>query len=779
MDRCDFSSVMKIITTYIRDDAGIGQLDLMYLLFADCLKEHDPSEFDLDKGQVSRWISGQARVSPIITGFYQDKETLIAEQLSAQLLSKMSDPFMAGEQLNRLIMHDLSISGQMRESLSQLLPCRKKSVLAAYVARIIVFGMSRDFVPRNHRTRLLADKSMSPSAEGYIFGCDIPAPCRFFCGRDHEIAVLHEKLESSGKVFLSGIGGLGKSELAKAYAKHYRKDYTNILYIQYSGSLYRDILNLDFADDASADTEPERYQKHGRYLRSLNEDTLIVIDNFNTTAYEEKKLPEILRLKCRILFTTRSRFDDYTELQLTEMKNREDLFTLFSHYYSHSGWHKNIILKIIDSVHHHTMAVELSARLLQNGIIKPKELLQKLQAQKTGMDSVDQITFLKDNTVSRETYRQHIHLLFSLCSLQDAQQYILRNMSLIPIFGIPASVFAQWLQLSDMNDVNKLVDMGLIARADGSRIYLHPLIQEECVTDLKPSLDNCRMLCDTIQYICLHHGLRIAYHKTVTDTARNIAAFTEKTDLPFYLRFLEDVHTFNLDYPEYPCSILLSEMDRLLQDPSFGTVNDRALLLYFKALDVPDRNPAKVLQFLQKASTLLENAGVSERTALLASNILHYLGSVYYTSGDLQAAQHYLRKAYTIVTENQLEMNNDVLIQNMSLALLLCDVGDITFADALLTETQSVLTKANVTISPDAAFLEEAMGCVKLYQRNLSEAERHFEKAIEMHKLLYSDNPERLKQREALLRSMLAHANMNHTYMVPVPSYGQLIRTAF
>ena len=44
-----------------------------------------------------------------------------------------------------------------------------------------------------------------------------------------------------------------------------------------------DITDIDFADDRTDDTDDTRFKKHNRYLRSLKEDTLIVIDNFNTT----------------------------------------------------------------------------------------------------------------------------------------------------------------------------------------------------------------------------------------------------------------------------------------------------------------------------------------------------------------------------------------------------------------------------------------------------------------------------------------------------------------
>ena len=57
------------------------------------------------------------------------------------------------------------------------------------------------------------------------------------------------KIVENRHVFLCGIAGIGKSELAKAYAKHYKKHYTNILYVEYTGDLHQDITVMDFIDD--------------------------------------------------------------------------------------------------------------------------------------------------------------------------------------------------------------------------------------------------------------------------------------------------------------------------------------------------------------------------------------------------------------------------------------------------------------------------------------------------------------------------------------------------
>ena len=66
-----------------------------------------------------------------------------------------------------------------------------------------------------------------------------PVHAGIFVDVSEEIEVLHSLLEKERKVFLSGIAGIGKSELAKAYALQYKKEYTNILYLTYSGDLNR------------------------------------------------------------------------------------------------------------------------------------------------------------------------------------------------------------------------------------------------------------------------------------------------------------------------------------------------------------------------------------------------------------------------------------------------------------------------------------------------------------------------------------------------------------
>ena len=193
-----------------------------------------------------------------------------------------------------------------------------------------------------------------------------------------ELDALHEMLCSQGKVFLQGIAGIGKSELAKAYAKRYSREYTNIIYFTYSGDLKRDIANLDFADDVDDnETMDARFSRHHRLLRRLQDDSLLIIDNFNTVTTRDSLLDVVLNYHCRIIFTTRSKFDSYTSMNLEEIADTEALISLMSCFYSDAEKQRSVLEQIIQAVHRHTLAVELSARLLETGILEPLPLFFK------------------------------------------------------------------------------------------------------------------------------------------------------------------------------------------------------------------------------------------------------------------------------------------------------------------------------------------------------------------------------------------------------------------
>ena len=63
----------------------------------------------------------------------------------------------------------------------------------------------------------------------------------------------------------------------------------------------------------------------------------------------------------------------------------------------------------------------MSARLLESGIMEPLLLLKKLKEEKVALDATDTIGISKDGKSRKATYYDHIHTLFSLYQLSEAE----------------------------------------------------------------------------------------------------------------------------------------------------------------------------------------------------------------------------------------------------------------------------------------------------------------------------------------------------------------------
>ena len=92
-------------------------------------------------------------------------------------------------------------------------------------------------------------------------------------------------------------------------------DTANVIYVNYPSDLKLVVIDLDFADDMPDESKDSRFKRHNRFLRSLREDTLLIVDNFNVTASQDQFLDVMLEYRCRILFTTRSRYENHISLE--------------------------------------------------------------------------------------------------------------------------------------------------------------------------------------------------------------------------------------------------------------------------------------------------------------------------------------------------------------------------------------------------------------------------------------------------------------------------------
>lgn len=760
MEYLDFSSVITTIRNYISDAHSMNQIDMMYQLFVSFLSSDESLDFDFDNGLVCRWFNGQAKIRPRITRYYMDNHNRnrLAADMHRNVLPLMYDSTMAVQEIYNILVQDTTISDKTKARLLENYPCETEMDEAVFLTSALCFGMERTFVKRDVNTKnLLSAGNLSPAVKDFIYDGGTPKPCRHFCGRDNELVTLHQLLCSHGKVFLQGIAGIGKSELAKAYAKIHSKEYTNILYLSYTGNLKQDISDMDFADDLPDDDNEERFRKHNRFLRTLKEDTLFIIDNFNTTASQDGLLSVVMKYRCRILFTTRSSFNNYTFMNLEEIGDTDALIKLMGCFYSDAEKNRTILEQIIQTVHSHTLAVEMSARLLESGIMEPLLLLKKLKEEKVALDATDTIGISKDGKSRKATYYDHIHTLFSLYQLSEAETDIMRNLALASFSGVQNRLFANWLKLRDMNTVNDLIEKGFIKAMEGRMIALHPMMQEVTMEETKPSVQTCHTLLESLQQICLRHGEEVSYYKQLFQTIEFVINQIENDDMPVYLRFLEDVFPYMENYRYYQgMELVINKLSDLLKDKAVGSIADRALLLSYQA--AYEKKPDKAIKMQKDAIAMIPK--MTSENALLLSNLYANLGGMYKMNGKLELAKENMEQAIRIIDEYGLAYYHDSIVQITNYAVLLTDMGQPDVGLSALRKLCRVIREYNSDTGLDYASVQEAMGNISLTMGEISQATSYFQKAMEIYETVFEFEPDMIEAKKQELLGTYAQAGL-------------------
>ena len=740
MNRCDFSSISTCLKNHISESNQMSQPDFLYELFEDFMDDPANQDFSMDNGLVCRWMTGQAKISPKISAYYSkpSNQEKLAHTIHQNLLPLMSDCNMAIEDIYTLFIQDDSISDAKKKNLTPLYKPASSRLL--FLAKLISFGMERQFIKRNTKNqKLLAGGALSPIVLDYIMDSEVPKPCRHFIGRDKELEELYTMLEENRHVFLYGIAGIGKSELAKAYAKRYMRHYTNILYVEYTGNLHQDITDMDFIDDPPEISEQERFQRHNRFLRSLKSDTLLIIDNFNVSATQDSFLSVVLKYRCQILFTTRSKLDEYCTLPLKEIEDMNALFQLASVFYSEADTYRATVEKIIETVHAHTFAVELAAKLLENGISTPNQLLTRLQVEKASFHNEDKIKIIKDGQSSKATYYSHIHTLFSLYTLSLEQQDTMCNMCFLPSTGISARIFAKWLELPTLNEINDLIETGFVQTTKRRTISLHPMIQEITLSETKPSVTRCHILLDSLQKICLMHGIEVDYYKKLFQTIGNIIELIEKDDIPKYLLFLENAFPYMDNYNYHKgMNGIIQELKCLLKTKNIGTDSDQALLLDFQA--ALETKPEKAIKLEKDALAQIEN--ITADNARLVSNLHANLGGLYRMNGHPDLAREHMEKSISLLDQFNLLHINDSIPQIANYAMFLTEQQEPERGISELQKLSGIIKEYHSDDCLDYAKVQETLATIYLMTANLSQAKIHFKKAFKIYEKIWADEPE-------------------------------------
>ena len=350
----------------------------------------------------------------------------------------------------------------------------------------------------------------------------------YYISRSAQIQQIHESLREKNIVYLSAIGGAGKSETAKEYAETYLQSYTNEYFSNYSSSLKQTISDLFFNGLDDREKEEWYFDTDKRYEHKLNllrserysENTLIIIDNFdiNTGGYANNTevLKELKLLKVRFIFTTRGYKEgdpQYIKIKDFSVDELKKMFFSINPQDRKQESRQKQVEEIIKKSYCHIMTVDLIAHLSRN-VPSLHEYISLLDsdgiANAENISEYMKIESNKDENAKSAAVYTHIRNLFNFSVFTKASKYIMINACFLPLSGMEQKKFIQCIRLSRIlsnshgissaffneREMDQLIKAGWLKYSlpKQKKLVIHPLVAEVIIKELQPALteEKCR-----------------------------------------------------------------------------------------------------------------------------------------------------------------------------------------------------------------------------------------------------------------------------------------------
>lgn len=320
-------------------------------------------------------------------------------------------------------------------------------------------------------------------------------PHGLFVGREAEIETIASMLEEEHVLFLQGMGGIGKSEIAKGYAKAYRDRYDTIVFTGYT----TDLLDLVTGEElpienlrrADGETPEAYFHRKLQVLKELSsERTLLIVDNFDTDY--DAHLDELISGPYHLLITTRNEHEDYPTLPIGPIGDFEKVRQIFTTNYGKKlpDADMAVVDEILRLVNCHTITVELIAKQMKASRRKAPDMLALLKS--TGTNTKLREKVKREGAGTGLSSFDYIRQMFQLSGLSEAETHVLCCMTMLPYTGMDISLFAQYCGLESYDEINSLLAKSwLILDGDTDTLMLHPVICDVVKAELAPTPETC------------------------------------------------------------------------------------------------------------------------------------------------------------------------------------------------------------------------------------------------------------------------------------------------
>jgi tetratricopeptide (TPR) repeat protein len=326
-------------------------------------------------------------------------------------------------------------------------------------------------------------------------------------GREAEIIEIEKIIEEKNKlVLVNGLGGIGKTVVAKLYLEKNIDKFVHIAWINCGYDLKSSFiqndtlvknLDLNFSEDDEEDT---RFNIIMNAMQNLDGPNLLIIDNLNE---EVGKNIESLKYYWKILVTSRKKLNYFEHYNLDILKP-EYATSLFKMYYFGKSNDKDIqtLLKYIG---YHTLTIELLAKTLEKSYKLEKKggIISLINYFVDGrLDDNDlKIKIQTQYDIENITIYTCLMNSFDLIDLDNTEKKLLIYFSVLPSFDIHVEDLSNLFQVDEdfeneylINPLHSLIAKGWLMSKEKYYYKAHQVVQEVIRYKLKPTAIDCRHL---------------------------------------------------------------------------------------------------------------------------------------------------------------------------------------------------------------------------------------------------------------------------------------------
>ena len=357
----------------------------------------------------------------------------------------------------------------------------------------------------------------------------VPSPSPSFIpgSRDRELKEAEDILADQGCVFLWGIGGMGKTQVAIQLAERMGENRT-VWFLNYQvpmndgmeslrhSILMADVKNYKFQGPDNENRDAE-YRERLAILENHRGGLTLVVDNFDREGCRLEELQaeqayrDLLAIPdLKLVFTTRSEVSGGVHIGPI---SEENLLTLIRNSYKKSV-PEETLLALIRQVGGHTLMVDLMAKTLKEGMgsLTPKSLLRALREGDLQGQKLYPVFNDRNNAMTKDRLDGHLRKLFDLSGMDETRRRIMRWATLLPAMGMDVPLFEAGLEPNDGEDLRHLRACGWLTMDDEEKLYIHPVVREVCREVLKPGDENCGAFLERLWNL---YDLKKEYHAEV------------------------------------------------------------------------------------------------------------------------------------------------------------------------------------------------------------------------------------------------------------------------